>query len=85
MIRVLTVVSVFVCAPVRLFAQLSDTTRRAVDSVFIQYDRTDSPGCALGIYRDGRIIYARGYGMANLELGIAISPKSMAPTDSERR
>ena len=76
MIRVLTVVSVFVCAPVRLFAQLSDTTRRAVDSVFIQYDRTDSPGCALGIYRDGRIIYARGYGMANLELGIAISPKS---------
>ena len=64
--------------PVRLSAQaLSDTTRRAVDSVFKAYDRTDSPGCALGIYRDGRIIYARGYGMANLELGIAISPRTV--------
>ncbi len=29
------------------------------------------PGCGLGIYRDGKIVYARGYGMANLELGIA--------------
>ena len=64
--------------PIRLSAQsLSDTTRRAVDSVFKQYDRTDSPGCALGIYKDGRIIYARGYGMANLELGIAISPRTV--------
>jgi len=60
--------------PIRLSAQLDDSTRARVDSVFKAYDRTDSPGCALGIYRDGRIIYARGYGMANLELGIAISP-----------
>ena len=66
------------CPPIRLSAQtLSDTTRRAVDSVFRAYDKTDSPGCSLGIYRDGRIIYSRGYGMANLELGIANSPKTV--------
>ena len=53
---------------------LPDSTRQQVDRVFAAYDRTDSPGCALGIYRDGRIAYARGYGMANLELGIAITP-----------
>ena len=71
-----TVVSAI--TPLRLYAQvLSDTTRRAVDAVFTQYDRTDSPGCALGIYRDGRIVYARGYGMANLELGLAISPQTV--------
>jgi CubicO group peptidase (beta-lactamase class C family) len=68
----------YAVTPLRLYAQsLSDTTRRAVDSVFKQYDKTDSPGCSLGIYRDGRIIYARGYGMANLELGIANSPKTV--------
>ncbi|HKP28817.1 MAG TPA: serine hydrolase domain-containing protein, partial [Gemmatimonadales bacterium] len=79
MIRILGVWAILSAGPpVRLPAQaLSDTTRRAVDSVFKQYDKTDSPGCSLGVYRDGRIIYARGYGMANLELGIAISPRSV--------
>ncbi len=48
-----------------------------VDSVFSEYDRTDSPGCALGVIRNGELIYARGYGMANLDLGVAITPASV--------
>ena len=56
----------------------ADTSVRArVDGIFAQWDRTDSPGCALGVYRDGSIEYARGYGMANLELGVALSPQSV--------
>lgn len=73
----LAVLAVYAVTPLRLYAQLADTTQRKVDSVFTQYDRTDSPGCALGIYRNGRIVYTRGYGMANLELGIAISPHTV--------
>lgn len=53
-----------------------DTFTARVDSVFRPYDRTDAPGCAVGVYRDGRIVYARGYGMANLELGVPITPRS---------
>ncbi|MGE5414154.1 MAG: serine hydrolase domain-containing protein [Syntrophomonadaceae bacterium] len=48
-----------------------------VDAIFREYDRSDSPGCALAVYRDGRIEYARGYGMANLELGVANSPETV--------
>lgn len=48
-----------------------------VDAVFAQWNRTDSPGCAVGVYRNGAIEYARGYGMANLELGVALSPQSI--------
>jgi CubicO group peptidase (beta-lactamase class C family) len=48
-----------------------------VDGVFAQWNRTDSPGCAVGVYRDGVVEYARGYGMANLELGVALSPHSI--------
>ena len=33
-----------------------------VDKLFAQYDRTDSPGCALGIAIDGELVYRRGYG-----------------------
>jgi CubicO group peptidase (beta-lactamase class C family) len=52
------------------------------DSVFRTFDRTDSPGCALGVYQDGAIRYARGYGMASLELGIPLSPRSVLDVGS---
>jgi CubicO group peptidase (beta-lactamase class C family) len=43
-----------------------------VDEVFAEYDSTQSPGCALGVIQGGRLAYARGYGMANLEHGVPI-------------
>ena len=42
-----------------------------VDAAFAQWDRPGSPGCALGVYQNGRIVYARGYGMADLEHDVA--------------
>ena len=58
-----------------------DKTAR-VDSIFRAFDRTDSPGCALGVYQDGTIRYARGYGMASLEHGVPISPRSVLDVGS---
>lgn len=46
--------------------------RPEVDAIFAEYDRADSPGCALGVIRDGEFAYRRGYGMANLEYDIPI-------------
>jgi len=48
-----------------------------VDSVFAQYNRTDRPGCAVGVYRNGQTVYSRGYGMADLNQGISISPRTV--------
>lgn len=56
--------------------------RDAVDEVFAEYDRTDSPGCALGVVHDGSLAYARGFGMANLDYGIAIDGRSVFRTGS---
>lgn len=58
-----------------------DKTAR-VDSVFRALDRTDAPGCALGVYQDGAIRYARGYGMASLEHGVPLSPRSVLDVGS---
>jgi CubicO group peptidase (beta-lactamase class C family) len=48
-----------------------------IDEVFARFDKPESPGCALAVIRDGRIVYERGYGMSNLEHGIPISPSSI--------
>jgi CubicO group peptidase (beta-lactamase class C family) len=52
-----------------------DSTK--VDKLFAKWDRADSPGCALGIYKDGQIVYKRGYGMANLNDDVPISPATV--------
>ncbi len=48
-----------------------------IDSVFAAYNRTNGPGCAVGIYRDGQVAFTRGYGMADLNQGIAITPQTV--------
>jgi len=48
-----------------------------IDQVFADYAKPDSPGCSLAVYRNGAIAYARGYGMASLELGVPITPQTV--------
>lgn len=48
-----------------------------VDELFAEWDTVDSPGAVVGIFRGGRIIYARGYGVANLDYGIPLMPQSV--------
>lgn len=50
---------------------------KRVDSVFAAFDDTRSPGCAVGARREGETLLARGYGMANLEHGVPITPESV--------
>src|SRR5258708_37695558 len=49
----------------------------AVDEVFEDLTAPGSPGCALGVYRDGQMIYAKGYGLANVEESVLITPKTV--------
>jgi CubicO group peptidase (beta-lactamase class C family) len=58
-------------------ADSGDEKTRRVDALFERWDRKDSPGCSLGIVREGRLIYEHGYGMANLEHDIPISPETV--------
>jgi CubicO group peptidase (beta-lactamase class C family) len=63
--------------PVAAQAGLPGDVTRRIDTVFARFDRPGSPGCALGVYRDGRMVYARGYGSAHLELDVPISPTTV--------
>jgi len=48
-----------------------------IDSVFAAYERPLSPGCALGVIRDGQLILGKGYGMSDLQHGVRITPASV--------
>ena len=74
---VLTALAVLPVGPAASSAQLPDSTRAKVDAVFARWDHTNSPGCALGISQGGRELYARGYGMSDLQHAQAITPASI--------
>ena len=52
-------------------------TNPKIDAIFADLTKPGSPGCALGVYRDGEIIYAQGYGLANIEGNVPITPQTV--------
>jgi CubicO group peptidase (beta-lactamase class C family) len=61
-------------APAQVSA--SDSVSAVVDRVFAPMARNDGPGCAVGVYRNGQIAFAKGYGLANLEYNTPITPST---------
>ena len=55
----------------------ADSDEHRVNQIFAAYDKADSPGCALGVIRNGNFVYRKGYGAASLELGVPLSAQSV--------
>jgi CubicO group peptidase (beta-lactamase class C family) len=63
---------------IKLNAQpLPDSIIKKIDGFFEKWNNTTSPGYAIGVVRNDSLIYAKGYGMANLEYGVAITPETI--------
>lgn len=58
-----------------LGAQTIDTT--AVNHLFARYTTDSTPGCSIGIARGPELLFARGYGRANLEDGTPNTPETV--------
>jgi CubicO group peptidase (beta-lactamase class C family) len=68
----------FLVASTLSLAALAQTPSPAsIDALFAPLTKSGSPGCALGVYRDGKIVYSKAYGLANVELQVPITPASV--------
>src|SRR5512136_1354006 len=52
-------------------------TNDKVDGIFEYYTLPGLPGCALVVMKDGAIVYQQGYGLANLEHSVPITPATV--------
>ena len=52
-----------------------DQTAR-IDALFAAFDHDGSPGYAVGVVKNGELVYARGYGRADLENNVPITPQT---------
>ena len=57
-------------------AQITADQKAKIDALFKDANE-NTPGAAIGVIKDGKLIYSNGYGMADLEHDIKMSPKSV--------
>lgn len=72
------------CAPSKP-AGLDPEVAGRIDQLFERWNNRNSPGCAAGVARGGRMIYARGFGSANLDHHIANAPSTVFPIGSNSK
>jgi len=61
------------------FSQNQDritVTEAAIDALYEEYNTSDTPGIAVSVIKDNKVIYQKGFGIANLEYGIPITTKT---------
>jgi D-aminopeptidase len=49
---------------------------RRIDGLFARYTKPGSPGAVVAVMRGGEIEICRGYGLASIELGVPITPRT---------
>lgn len=52
-------------------------TETEIDAIFEEWKDQNKPGLAVSIVKDGEAIYSKGYGSANMEYDIPITPKTI--------
>jgi CubicO group peptidase (beta-lactamase class C family) len=70
-------VLILVLFTLRAYAQISPDQETRINELFKQWNTNSSPGEALGIIKDGKLIYTKGYGIADLEHNIPITDSSI--------
>jgi CubicO group peptidase (beta-lactamase class C family) len=73
--------TIFLCLFVlstELLAQhsLGEVDARQIDAIFTPYDHDGSPGYAVGVVKNGTLVYARGFGRADLDYNMPITART---------
>jgi CubicO group peptidase (beta-lactamase class C family) len=58
-------------------ALAADPTAQNVDRLFAAFNKPGSPGCSVGVIRNGSFVYKKSFGYASLELGVPLTPQSV--------
>lgn len=63
-------------------AQTDSLLIQKIDSLFVQWNRPNHPGGAVGVMKDGNILFSRAYGLASLEYLAPNTPGTIFNTGS---
>jgi CubicO group peptidase (beta-lactamase class C family) len=56
---------------------IGTTPEKQIDQLFAVWNNIESPGAAVAVEKDGKVIYKKGFGSAELEYNIPITPQTV--------
>src|SRR5687768_13599066 len=68
---------IFAIFSLNAYGQLTTAEQTTVNKLFQTWNNNSSPGAALGVIKEGKLIYTKGYGMADLEHNIPITDNTI--------
>src|SRR6188508_440487 len=72
-------------APRLLAAPLAAVPESAIDAIMAPYARPDGPGCSVGVAGEQSLLFAKGYGAANVELSVPNVADTVFPIGSNSK
>jgi len=57
-------------------AQSAPSPERQIDALFAPWNQPGKPGAVVGVIRDGKVLFTKRYGMADIERGVPMSPSA---------
>ncbi len=73
-IKFVLLFSILLCSK-EIQSQHTSNKTAAIDNLFSSYK--DIPGCAVGVFQKGKILFSKGYGLANLEYNVPITKETV--------
>lgn len=67
----------FLFVLISLLIACNPNHEKEIDQIFEKWDHSDTPGAAVAVVKDGEIIVKKGYGLANMEYEIAVTPNTV--------
>jgi len=71
--QLISYVGIVVLCTIPSNSSAADVIEDGIDNLVVQKVKPDSPGCAVIVIDDGRIVFKRGYGIANMGSGLPIT------------
>lgn len=72
----LPILVILALPPLAAARQAEDPAAR-LDKLFARFHSQETPGCAVAVARDGKVVLARAYGMADLEHAVPNTPETI--------
>lgn len=63
-------------------SQALDPIEQQIDSIFSAYNAPHKPGAAVAVVKNGQLVFAKGYGSANLEYDLPVTTSTVFPVAS---
>lgn len=77
LLAVALTIGCMICGPALAATANSSREAARVDRLFQPWENATSPGCAVAVMKGGQVVYERGFGMADLDHDVKITPTTV--------